>query len=774
MRLLKGWLALAVLLATGARAETIRAVEFQGLKLLPAETLRYYLGLEEGQELDEAALNRSIHDLWQRDLVDDLRVERIDVDGGVKLVIVVVERPILRSLDYKGLKRVSRTDINDRISKDAIEVREGSPLNFGELSRLQGAIEAMYREKGFRFAQATYTLEEVSPTERRVIFDIDEAERVRIGDLKFSGNEVYGDWRLKWTMKKTKESNLLWRALKKDIYNPATVDEDLQKVRDLYRGAGYKNVMIPDPLLSVLQKGDGKRRLGVEIPVVEGERWKLGEITIEGESVFREEALRSKFVDPRGGWLRSKVIADGAEAIHDTYRNYGHIFASVDTEVREREGNVADLVVNIKEGDQYRVGRMEFQGNTRTHDKVLRREFRIQEGTLLNMGGVKSSLFKLNQLGYFKLKEDDPIQFENFDTEKKTVDLLVQGEESDRTELQVGAGWSESYGFFGQLSVRTQNFMGRGETVGVSFQSGRYQDEFDVSYYIPWFLDRPQSLGFQVYQSNLNYSYYVDQETDRESEGIVATYGRNLGLFSTATVSFTRSRLLDRLQQRLPDGTLLQQTYDIDNSSIRPAYIFDSRDSRLETTLGLRFSGSVEYAGGLLGGDNNFYRPETQFSYFLPVSANPLKTLAAFNIEAGWVEPFSGYDVIPLERYFLGGENSVRGFEFRSIWVRDEETDLPVFDQGFYKGGNKFLQLNLEYHFLLGGPFRLLFFADGANVYDDDQSIDPTRMRYSAGAELRIFVPVFGAPLRFIYASNLDPKPEDQFQSFQFSIGATF
>ncbi len=773
MRLLKVWLALAALAASSARAETIRAIEFQGLKLLPAETLSYYLGIAEGQELDESALNRNLHDLWSRNLIDDLKIDRVPVDGGVKLVISVVERPILRSLDYQGLKRVSRTDVNERISKEAIEVREGSPLNLGELKRLQSTIEAMYREKGFRFAQATYTLEEVSPTERRVVFQIDEAERVRIGDLKFTGNKVYGDWRLKWTMKKTKETNLLWRMLKKDIYNPATVDEDLQKVRDLYRGIGYKNVEVEDPLLSVLQKGGGKRRLGVEIPVVEGERWKLGKISIEGEQVFREQALLSKFGKSRGGWLRSKLISDGAEAIHETYRNYGHIFASVDTEVREREGNVADLVVNIQEGDQYKVGRMEFQGNTRTHDKVLRREFRIQEGTLLNMGGVKSSLFKVNQLGYFKLKEDDPIQFENFDTEKKTVDLLVQGEESDRTELQVGAGWSETYGFFGTLSVKTQNFLGRGETVGVSYQSGRYQDEFDVSYYIPWWLDRPQSLGLQVYKSNLNYSYYVGQDYERKSDGAVLTYGRNLGLFSSASVSFTQSKLKDRLAQRVGDN-VLQQSYDISNSSIRPAFSYDSRDSRMETTVGTRYSASLEFAGGFLGGDNYFWRPETQFSYFLPLTRAPVKTLAAFNIEAGWVEPFSGHEVLPLERYFLGGENSVRGFQFRSLWVRDEKTDEPVYDNGFYKGGNKYFQMNLEYHFLLGGPFRMILFADGANVYDDNQRIDPTRLRYSAGAELRIFVPVFGAPLRFIYATNLDPRPEDQFESFQFSIGATF
>jgi outer membrane protein insertion porin family len=763
----------AALAPAPASAEVIRSVEIRGLRQLSEETVLYYLGLQVGRELDEATLNSSLLELWRRSLVDDISVEKLPEADGVRIVVTIVERPVLRSLDFKGLKRLSRTDINDRIAKDSISVREGLPLSLGEVRRLEGAIEEMYREKGFRFAEASFVLEEVSPTERRVVFTIDEAEKVRIGEIDFGGNEVYGDWRLKWTMSKTKETNLLWRMMKRDIYNPATLNEDLIKVSELYRGIGYKNFTVNDPLLGVLEKRSGTRRLALELPVVEGNRFTLGEIKIEGNEVFPEKFLHNQFGTPRGGWLRSKVLEKGSESINEAYRNFGHIFANIDTELVEVDDSTADLLVRISEGDQYRVGRMEFEGNSRTHDKVLRREFRVQEGTLLNMGAVKNSLFKVNQLGYFKLKEDDPILFENFDTEKKTVDLRIQGDEADRTELQVGAGWSESYGFFGQLSVRTQNFMGRGETFGVSVQSGRYQDEYSLSYFIPWFLDRPQSIGLQVFKSDLNYSPYASQESQRESEGFVLTYGRNLGLFSSLSVSFNRSDLLDRLSFFGPDGGTLTQVYDISNSSIQPGFLFDSRDSRLETTRGMKFSGSIEYAGGILSGDNNFWRPEVNFSFFQPIPLGRISSVAAINAEAGWVNGFGDDEVIPLERYYLGGENSVRGFEFRSIFVRDEN-DIPVLEDGFFKGGDKFLQLNLEYHFLLGGPFRVLGFFDAGNVYDEDQSLDPSRMRYSAGVELRIFVPVFGAPLRFIYASNLEPFPNDQFEAFQFSIGATF
>jgi outer membrane protein insertion porin family len=214
-----------------------------------------------------------------------------------------------------------------------------------------------------------------------------------------------------------------------------------------------------------------------------------------------------------------------------------------------------------------------------------------------------------------------------------------------------------------------------------------------------------------------------------------------------------------------------------DSSSLRPIYVFDSRDNPFETTRGTRFSLATEYAGGPLGGDSYFVRPEVNFSYFRPVSDFPTRTVAAINVEAGMINAFDEreYPLSPFERFFLGGENSIRGHRSRSLYLREPDGD-PIRDPltNSILGGDKFVQLNLEYHFLLGGPFRVLLFGDAANVFGEDQSIDLSNLRYTAGAELRVLVPVFGAPLRFIYAVNLDEQPGDRFEEFQFSIGTSF
>jgi len=778
----------ALLVAGAAKAqETISEIEVRGLSSLAEETVLYYLGLERGGVLDPADLDERIRKLWERKLIDDVRVEReAAADGGLKLVVTLQERPILRSLEYEGLKGISRTDVNDRLAREQIDVREGEPLDLGELSRLRATLESMYQDKGFRFAEAKYRIEDVGIGERRVVFLVEENEKVRVGKIDFVGNTVISDRRLRWKMEKTKETSLYHRLFKKDIYNPAGIEEDLQSIRDLYRAIGYKAVFVDDPDLSVLRKGD-QRRLGVSIPIDEGTRWKLGEIRIEGNEFFTDEGVRARFKKPRGGWLRMKALDEGVEAVTELYKNTGHIMADVRTRVVETGDDVADFVVEIDEGDQFRVGRLEFAGNTRTRDKVLRREFRVQEGTLLNMGGVKSSLFKINQLNYFKLDEDDPVSFENFDTENKTVDLLVHGQEADRTELQVGGGWSEAYGFFGQVSIKTQNFLGRGETVGLSIQSGRYSDQYDLSYFIPWFRDRPQSVGVQLFNTQVDYTQLLDLENKQDSKGVVLTYGRSFGYFNSLSISYSRFERNDSVTVLGADGSLVPFDYEITNSSLRPAYSYDSRDSSIEPTVGTRFVTSIEYAGGVLGGNNEFLRPQFSLTRYQPLSELPIQTVLGFNLEAGWLEPINDAALAPLERFFLGGEQTVRGFEFRDLTVRCEggepypgrvepcqENERLIDSRGALLGGERFVQLNLEYHLILGGPFRLIGFFDAANVFSPDQTIDLGRLRQSAGVEARIYVPVLGAPLRFIWSRNLDPLDGDRFQSFQFSIGSTF
>ena len=761
---------LALLLPLLLATPTIESIEIHGLKSLSEETVLHYLGLQPGRPLDEEALNRNLKQLWKHSLVDDVEIESFPTPGGIRLRITISERPILRSIDYQGLKRITTTDLQDKMASQRIRVREGEPLSLGDLQRIKALIEEMYAEKGYRFASAQFTVEDAGPNEKKVAFTLDEGNRIRISDIEFEGNQIYSDLRLRLSMKKTKESGPVTRLAKKDIYDPAHLQEDLDKLRDLYRAAGYKNAVIGEPRI----EADPKRLLSITVPIEEGDRWKLGTVTIEGNQIHSDQLLMRAFTEEPGGWLQAESIKESVKAIEDTYHNTGYIYARVEPELVEREGHVADLVVHVLEGEQFKVGRIEFDGNDQTNDKVLRRELRLYEGGLMNLTALRNSVLKINQLGYFQLNQEDPVEVET-DSETKTVDLLFKGDEADRTEIQLGGGWSEQESFFGQFGVNTKNFLGRGEQLAVSFQKGSLSDYLDLSYSIPWFLDRPQSLGFRVFDQASKYGSIQDLDYySRDSRGAVLTYGRNFRLFQSGSLSYTRARYDDKYNVLLTDGTLFTLPSLIDNSSLRPMYVFDSRDNPFEPNRGKRLTLGMEYAGGFLGGDNQFLRPEVSFSLFQPVGRNPVRTVFALNAKGGWINPFGDNQLPTLERYFLGGENSIRGHERRSIYLRDAEGNPRTDANGAILGGDSFFHLNLEYHFLVGGPFRVLLFADAGNVFGEGQPFDLADLRTTAGVELRVLLPVFGAPLRFIYAKNLDPRPQDDFEDFKFSVGTSF
>lgn len=766
--------------AQGFQGQMIREVRFVGLETLTDDTLQFYLGIQEGEPFDIPAFNTQVHSLWDRQLIDDLQVDVEETAEGLILTVTVTERPTLRSIEYVGLKRLKNADINDKISEERIRVREGDALNMGELYRLKHAIEAAYAEKGFRLAEATFNIEAISTTDRRVYFNIDEGDKVRVEDIDFEGNTVFKDRRLRWAMKGTKQSNFITKLMKKDLYSPAKVDEDLDKIRNLYKKSGYKNVVLGEPNVEVLPlkpnaptTEEQKRRLFVTVPIEEGDRWKLGTITIEGNDRFSDELLLRMIDKPSGGWLRANVIEEGVEAIGEVYSNTGHLFARIEPELVEKPDLVADVIIHIDEGDQFRIRRIEFEGNNKTRDKVIRREMGIQEAMLMNTGALRNSLLRLKQMEFFQIDEDDPVSFD-IDQEEKTVDLTVKGQEGDRTELLFGGGFSEIDGFFFQGQFKTRNFLGRGETLGVSAQIGARQDVFDLSYHVPWFLDRPQSVGANVFARRLDYTLLTGQQFLQDNVGGALTYGRNLGLFGSASISYSRYDAKEERTDFNIEGDPVTQSLDRTVSMIRLGYSRDRRDSRLQPTIGSRYSITFDYAGGALGGTTNFVRPQATVSRYIPISKERLQTVFAVNGVVGLIQPLEDTELFFNDRFYLGGETSVRGFRYRSIWTRDSDGNTITDEYGFPLGGTRTLQLNLEYIFVLGGPFRLLLFGDGGKVFGDDEPFNMDNFRVSAGIEMQVNVPMLGAPLRFIWANNLSPLPDDRFETFQFSIGPSF
>ncbi len=778
------------------KAPEIAEITVEGGVTVTEDTVTYYLGLEPGDPLDRAALKEGFHRLWDSGLFEELRIDEEDLgENKVRLIVVVKERPFVRSVLFEGNKKLTATNLRDKLDERGIELPRNVPLRIAELEKIKTALIDIYKQEGYQSARIDYRIEDVSKTEKQVIFHIDEGGKVKIEKIEFVGNEVFSDRRLRRVLKKTKQARWYRPFGKKIIFSDAAWEEDEQNLKNFYLNHGYKDVKIGKPQVELVAKHPEaetlkkkKYRLRITIPVEEGPRYKLGSVTVKGTKVFKGEQLERLFRVKIGKWYSHKAIESGMEAIRNMYHNRGYIYAYTSEVLQNREGeeNVVDVIIDVFEGDRYRLGRLEFVGNTKTRDKVMRREFQLAEGSWMNMGSFKRSVYKVNALGFWKL-DDDPLEFK-FDDEKKRVNVNVKGHEVGRNDLQFGAGYSELDGFFAQVIFNTRNFMGRGEILGVSVQTGRRADYYTLSFTEPYFLDRRILIGGSVFKTNLDIADFY-----RETKGGSVTFGFGLGAFDTFTALLAYEDVTSEFAVvrtgfpgdptaghvrpiGLPPAIFQEEdrTFEVfegTTASLTPAYVYDSRDDPFDANRGTRFLFRSRFAGGPVGGDYDYVRPEFGFSHFHPLTR---RTIAAVNLEGGQFFTYNGSEIPIYERYRLGGDRSLRGIPYYTVVPRTENGDFFLTEGGSKLGGDRYWLLNLEYQLRIGGPVKLVFFGDMGNTYFETQGWDFSNFRKTTGVEIRIFVPIFQAPIRFIYGINLDPYPDEDSSDFQFSIGTTF
>jgi len=797
MLVVLGCLAAAATAAMAQGEETIIAdIIVEGGVTLTLDTVAYYLGLEPGDPLDPEVIAEGFHRLWDSGLFEDVSIELEPLTGGeVNLIITVVERPFVTSVLFEGAKKVSTSTLKDKLDERGVELPRNVPLRMAQLSRLETTIKEVYDSEGYRSAEVSYRVEEVNKKERRVTFDIDEGGKVKIDNIDFVGNDVFSDSRLRGALKKTKQTSFYRIWGKKILYTDEAWAEDRDNLRKYYMNHGYKDIKVGSPEMElVAKKPDAetlkkkKYRMNIIVPVEEGEPYLLGSLNLNGVTKFDAERLKGIFELQPGQAYSFKAIDKGMESIRDAYHNRGYIYAYTNQVLTDQEGDdhIVDVTVDVFEGERFRLGRLEFSGNTRTNDKVLRREFRLSEGDYMAMGVFRASVFKVNALGYWKL-EEEPLDFQ-FDDDAGLVDVTVKGKEVGRNDIQFGAGYSELDGFFGQVMFNTRNFLGRGETLGVSIQAGRRTDYYTLSFTEPYLFDRRILLGGSIFKTSL-----TSFDFERDTTGGSVTTGLGVGTFSSVSALLAYEDVYSRYavqQGGLPGEDTGGHDRPIDmpgpndqspdkafeeftgrTMSLTPAYAFDSRDDPFDANRGKRLTLRARFAGGPLGGDFDYIRPEANFTLFMPM---PKKTVFASHFEIGQFFPYNESRLPTYELYRLGGDRSLRGLPYYSVLPRDEDGRYFLTAGGSRLGGDRYWQVNLEYQIRVGGPVKLVLFTDNGNTYNEEQGWLRDSFRTTYGVELRVFLPIFQAPIRFIYGVVVDPFPDENSSDFQFSIGTTF
>jgi outer membrane protein insertion porin family len=712
--------------------------------------------------------------LWATGFLSDLSIETQDYTfpNGVVAKLVAYnmeERERVKVVTYEGIKPIGdRAKVDEQLRARSIEMRLDTFVDNGTIRRIETVLREMMAEKGFTDAEVSHSVTPVAggPKLVNVTFKVSEGPKIKIRQIEFLGNQAKSDRTLRRKMKDNKPPNPFWGWITRGgTYQQAKFETDADLIQAYYRNEGYVQAQIGQPEIRTLETSrDGKTRwIQLRIPITEGQRHRVGNFSIDGNTVVKSEALAPLFKVQPGDWYSEKDIRDGLIKAREIYGAGGYMEftgfpdlafpdaadAAVPDALRAApEANEApkvDVTMRLQEGKQYFVNRITFVGNTTTRDNVIRREMRLVEGSVFNTEALKYSVRRLNQLGYFEqINEQD----QNAQKVEKTpgrdgmVDVTLNLKEQNRNQLTFGAGVSQYEGVFGQLAFQTANFLGRGESLTVSLQAGDRAQNYQLAFTEPFLFDRNITGGFDIYKRALQYIGYYTQK----STGGNLTFGFPVADFSRMFINYAYEQVrMTDLNELFLDASCVQsvsgcQTVSLDDldqtvvdslrrnpfvfdslligaggkrtvSKVIPTFVHNTVDNPIFPNTGQRLTMSMDLA--MLGGNTQFYKPSIEgIRFWRHTSRTSLGVRGQFQ----FIAPVRGTETLPLfEKLFLGGEYSVRGFDIRSIGPSDPATGLVL-------GGNKSLLFNFEYLFSIVSQVRLIFFYDAGQVRNDGES----------------------------------------------------
>ena len=473
-----GWLRLftAILLvvaAAGAVAQSlvIEQIRVIGNRRIPKETILARLFTHPGDTYDPISIERDFNSLWNTSYFDDLRIEREDSEKGVILNIYVREKPNIREINYKGLNSVSQSDVLDRFKKEKVPLSVESQYDPTKIKRAETVLKELLAEHGHQFATIKTEVKTIPPASVQVNFNIKEGPTVKVGNIKFTGNQHLSSLVLRRAMKNLRPVGIPYSIVLENLFaktfDSSKLEEDAERVRQAYRDKGYYNAAVEEPRTQIRDQGglslitfrpNKGKRIDILMPVEEGDRYKLGSITFTGnKAVTNTRALRGTFAVKDGDYFNATLISKGMENLKKAYGQLGYInFGAIPKASFDEAKKTVSFDIDIDEGKPFYVGRIEIQGNTLTRDRVIRRELLLDEGSVYNSNLWELSLLRLNQLDYFDPLKVDQDSEAHQDTEAGTVDLLLKVKEKGKNSIALNGGVSGLSGAFLGLNYHDQ------------------------------------------------------------------------------------------------------------------------------------------------------------------------------------------------------------------------------------------------------------------------------------------------------------------------------
>ncbi len=716
----------------------INSIAVEGNKSADASSIRLNSGLSAGMEITGEDLQQAVRNLWALRIFSDIQIYVTNQTiNGLDLIIKVDEYPRLNKVEIKGNKKLSTNDV-----KDEINTYRGMVVTANKIFNMKKSLESKYREKGYLLAKVNIDTTYFAESRVDLVINIQEGDEVQVKKIRFHSNKSFKDGDLRGKMDDIKEDRW-WRGAD---FDPKKFEEDKKKIVQFYKEHGFRDAEIVKDSLSYNEK---KTDLFIDIWVYEGNKYYFGDINFTGNTIFSQDELRSSLDLGKGDIYDQKKYDEGIrDRLQKMYYNQGYLFASIQPKEIPVSKDTLNVDFNIIEGHVVHVKEIVINGNTKTNEKVIRREFKIHPGDVFNSAKLERSIRDLMILNYFANVNPDVRLIGNDD---QNVNLQIDVEEKSTDMANMSAGYSQRDGLIGSLGLTFNNFSlkhpfsgGDGQRLSFDWQFGDVYRSVSISFTEPWLFDTPTLAGFSVFDTRSGGSYY---SWDRRDQGATLRIGRRFFWPDNYFRGDWILRYAETLITDITDPDLIER-YRLDGTEDRTTQLsltqIISRDSRNNPefpTWGSVHSLSTELSGGPLGGSQDFFKAILNAEWYIPL---PFGLVLYSKNKYGIIETLKGNESSLYGEYFyvggsgLGFSEGLRGYD-------DGEVG-PLTSSGNPLGGTAMAVNSMELRFPIAPNPTIfgLLFAEGGNTWERTGQLEPFDLKRSVGAGIRLFMPMIG------------------------------
>jgi len=732
------------LIAEIFQKKIIVKIDIQGNHRIEDDAILRVVDIKPKDIVDPGKISLNIKNIYKLGYFDDVQAEREKLDTGVKIIFKVVERPSVRLIKFKGNKKFDEEEL-----KEVVTTSTGSILNIFKINRDTLRIKELYKAKNFHNCSVEYEVKRLKNNQADVILDISEGEKLKIEEISFEGNKHFDDDDLRDELE-TDEKGIFSFIFSSGTLDRAELQRDVVRLESFYKDNGFMDASVSEPEIKY-----GKNSILIHFEVKEGIRYKVNKVTLQGDLILTEKKLFKKMKTDNLKYYSRDVLKNDMFTLNDIYTNRGFAKPEISPVVtRNPKEQQVDLTFIIKKGPPVYFGRITINGNNRTRDKVIRREIKAVETELFSKKKIEKSLRNLQRLKYF---EDVNIKSSQGTSDDK-MDLNFDVIEQSTGNFMFGAGYSTKDKAYGSFEVTEGNLFGRGQIVKAKVQISGSSALYSLKFIEPWLFDIPLSSGVEIYNLENEYDYY-----DKDSKGGALNFSYPIFEYARIGIKYSYEDFtisnVDTLFTTVDPGRYI-------TTSTTPSISYDSRDRVFCPTKGAFSKLSVEYADEALGGEINFTKSIVEVGIYIPVF---WKLTWVLHGKGGYLDDRTlGSPDIDYERFYLGGIDSIRGFDSGDIYASKVN--------GKERGGEKLILFNTEITFPIvedQGVYGVVFY-DLGDVFLENQDVTLSDNYSSFGFGVRWNSPM--GPLRVEYGIVDNGKGiEDQGSGrFQFSMRAHF